>query len=79
VKLDDQTLVSFVSFASGDQPGDHLCDAEAARAAVAAALPYYCVPAAVHTLTALPRTSRGKIDKAALGHLAARLAQAVAS
>jgi amino acid adenylation domain-containing protein len=75
VKLDGQTLVSFVSFASGD----HLCDAEAARAAVAAALPYYCVPAAVHILTALPRTSRGKIDKAALGHLAARLAQAVAS
>ncbi|MDT0347446.1 amino acid adenylation domain-containing protein [Streptomyces litchfieldiae] len=63
VKLDDQTLVSFVS------PG-HLSPEEA-RAGVAAALPYYCVPTAVHTLEVLPRTSRGKIDKAALLRLAA--------
>ncbi|MGP3970436.1 amino acid adenylation domain-containing protein [Streptomyces sp. 6N223] len=65
VKLDDQTLVSFVA------PG--YLAGEAARAAVAAALPYYCVPAAVHALDALPLTSRGKIDKAALRHLASEL------
>ncbi|MGP4110007.1 amino acid adenylation domain-containing protein [Streptomyces sp. 4N509B] len=58
VKLDDRTLVSFV--APGHLAGD------AARAAVAAALPYYCVPAAVYALDALPLTSRGKIDKTAL-------------
>jgi acyl-coenzyme A synthetase/AMP-(fatty) acid ligase len=65
LKLDDRTLVSFVA------PG-HL-GGEPARAAVAAALPYYCVPAAVHALDALPLTSRGKIDKAALRRLAAEL------
>jgi D-alanine--poly(phosphoribitol) ligase subunit 1 len=63
VKLDDRTLVSFVT------PGD--LSPDAARAAVAAALPYYCVPAAVHSLAELPRTSRGKIDKSALRRIAA--------
>ena len=43
---------------------------EAARQAVASALPYYCVPAAVHPLPALPETSRGKVDKAALREIA---------
>ncbi|MFC3492573.1 amino acid adenylation domain-containing protein [Glycomyces rhizosphaerae] len=62
VRLDDRTLVSFVQPASVD-PG-------LARDAVANALPYYCVPAAVHTLEALPLTSRGKIDKARLLRLA---------
>ncbi|SFD53872.1 amino acid adenylation domain-containing protein [Streptomyces aidingensis] len=62
VKLDDRHLVSFVTPAT--------LSGEAARAAVAAALPYYCVPAAVHALEALPQTSRGKIDKAALRALA---------
>jgi D-alanine--poly(phosphoribitol) ligase subunit 1 len=65
VKLDDRTLVSFV--APGHLGGD------AARAAVAAALPYYCVPAAVHALDALPLTSRGKIDKESLRRLATEL------
>jgi D-alanine--poly(phosphoribitol) ligase subunit 1 len=63
LKPDDTGLVSFVS------PG-HL-DPEAARRAVAAALPYYCVPRAVHPMAALPLTSRGKVDKAALLGLAA--------
>ncbi|WP_371872746.1 amino acid adenylation domain-containing protein [Streptomyces pacificus] len=58
VKVDDRTLVSFAA-------GTGL-DPEAARGAVALALPYYCVPEAVHVMEELPRTSRGKIDKAAL-------------
>ncbi|MGP3982405.1 amino acid adenylation domain-containing protein [Streptomyces sp. KR80] len=62
LKLDDTGLVSFVS------PG-HI-DPEAAQQAVAAALPYYCTPSAVHSLPALPETCRGKIDKAALLRLA---------
>ncbi|MEU0803605.1 amino acid adenylation domain-containing protein [Streptomyces sp. NPDC005970] len=63
LKPDDTGLVSFVSPA-------HL-DPEAARRAVAAALPYYCVPRAVHPMAALPLTSRGKVDKVALLRLAA--------
>jgi D-alanine--poly(phosphoribitol) ligase subunit 1 len=62
LKLDERNLVSFVS------PLD--VDPEAALRAVAAALPYYCTPSAVHPLAALPQTSRGKIDKAALLRLA---------
>ncbi|WP_199041754.1 amino acid adenylation domain-containing protein [Glycomyces salinus] len=62
VKLDDRTLVSFVEPAAVDPAG--------ARDAVAAALPYYCVPDTVHAIDALPLTSRGKIDKALLARLA---------
>ncbi|MFJ2176961.1 amino acid adenylation domain-containing protein [Streptomyces sp. NPDC087851] len=62
LKRDAQHLVSFVC------PQD--IDPEAARGAVAAALPYYCVPSAVLPLAALPETDRGKIDKAALLRLA---------
>ncbi|GAB3502461.1 amino acid adenylation domain-containing protein [Amycolatopsis cihanbeyliensis] len=62
IKLDDRTLVSFV------QPT--AVDPVEAAAAVAAALPYYCVPARVYPLPALPSTSRGKIDKAALLRIA---------
>jgi D-alanine--poly(phosphoribitol) ligase subunit 1 len=62
LKLDDRNLVSFVS------PLD--VDPEAALRAVADTLPYYCTPSAVHPLAALPQTSRGKIDKAALLRLA---------
>jgi D-alanine--poly(phosphoribitol) ligase subunit 1 len=58
LKLDDRSLVSFVAPAQ--------VDPETARQAVACALPHYCVPAAVHPLAALPETSRGKVDKAAL-------------
>ncbi len=54
-KLDDRTLVGFVS--------PETVDTEVAKATVAKALPYYCVPASVYALTELPLTSRGKIDK----------------
>jgi amino acid adenylation domain-containing protein len=62
LKLDDRTLVAFVSPAG--------VDTVAAREAVAAALPYYCVPAAVHALESLPQTVRGKVDKASLRAIA---------
>ncbi|GAA4721335.1 amino acid adenylation domain-containing protein [Phytohabitans rumicis] len=62
LKLDDRSLVSFVA--------PNQVDPEMARQAVASALPYYCVPTAVHPLAALPETSRGKVDKAALRHIA---------
>lgn len=58
LKLDDRTLVSFVSPATVDL-------ALAARA-VAERLPYYCSPAFILSLDALPRTPRGKIDKRTL-------------
>ncbi|MFC9424620.1 amino acid adenylation domain-containing protein [Streptomyces sp. NPDC056987] len=62
LRRDARHLVSFVC------PQD--VDPEAARGAVAAALPYYCVPSAVLPLAALPETDRGKIDKDALLRLA---------
>lgn len=58
LKLDERTLVSFVS------PGS--VDTRDAMARVAAALPYYCVPACVIVREALPLTGRGKVDKALL-------------
>ncbi|MDY7099890.1 MAG: amino acid adenylation domain-containing protein [Actinomycetota bacterium] len=64
LKLDDRDLVAFVSPAT--------VDVDAARAAVAAALPYYCVPAVVLAVDSLPITSRGKTDKRALLDLAHR-------
>lgn len=64
LKLDSRNLVSFVT------PGG--IDPAEAQAAVAAALPYYCVPAQVLAMEALPRTPRGKLDKRALMDLAAR-------
>ncbi|MEV6592863.1 amino acid adenylation domain-containing protein [Streptomyces acidicola] len=62
LKRDARTLVSFVCPAE--------VDPAAARDAVAAALPYYCVPSDVLPLPALPETDRGKIDKRALLRLA---------
>lgn len=62
LKRDARTLVSFVCPAE--------VDPTAARDAVAAALPYYCVPSDVLPLAALPETDRGKIDKRALLRLA---------
>ncbi len=62
LKLDDERLVSFVAGLG--------VDPDEAKFAVAAALPYYCVPAVVFRLPALPQTSRGKVDKAALLELA---------
>ncbi len=73
LKLDDRNLVSFVTPAS--------VDVEAARSAVASALPYYCVPSSVYAVASLPETSRGKVDKQALVALAeaAPMAARVAS
>lgn len=62
LKLDDRTLVGFVS------PAD-VCPV-AAREAVADTLPYYCEPLFVLALDDLPRTGRGKTDKRALMELA---------
>ncbi|MFJ9585055.1 amino acid adenylation domain-containing protein [Streptomyces acidicola] len=62
LKRDARTLVSFVCPAE--------VDPAAARDAVAAALPYYCVPSDVLPLPVLPETDRGKIDKRALLRLA---------
>ena len=58
LKLDERTLVAFVCPAT--------VDPAAARARVAAALPYYCVPEDVHPVDALPLTARGKVDRRAL-------------
>ncbi|WP_199549747.1 amino acid adenylation domain-containing protein [Streptomyces sp. N35] len=65
LKVDNKTLVAFV------MPAE--VDPEQARTTVTDALPYYCVPAAVHPVVDFPRTSRGKIDKAALLALASTL------
>ncbi|WP_405873097.1 amino acid adenylation domain-containing protein [Streptomyces sp. NBC_00005] len=62
LKRDARSLVSFVC------PAD--VDPDAARRAVADALPYYCVPSEVLPLAFLPETDRGKIDKPALLRLA---------
>ncbi|TDC63531.1 amino acid adenylation domain-containing protein [Micromonospora sp. KC207] len=62
LKLTDRDLVSFVAPAE--------LDPQRCRDAVAAALPYYYVPAAVHPLPELPMTGRGKIDRDALHRLA---------
>ena len=58
LKLDDRSLVAFVSPAT--------VDPEEAKTAVANALPYYCVPKYILARDELPRTSRGKIDKRGL-------------
>ncbi len=62
LKYDDRHLVAFAEPAA--------VDGDAAAEAVGRTLPYYCVPVKVFTMEALPRTDRGKIDKAALRQLA---------
>lgn len=62
LKYDSRNLVSFVSPAS--------VDGEAARRTVAGRQPYYCVPAFVIPIEALPRTPRGKLDKRLLLEMA---------
>lgn len=62
LQRDGRSLVSFVT------PAD--VDTDAARRAVASALPYYCTPAEVHALDVLPVTARGKTDKELLRRLA---------
>lgn len=63
LKLDERSLVSFVCPIDVDPAG--------AQRAVAASLPYYCVPELVVGLEELPMTSRGKVDKRALRELLA--------
>ena len=63
LKLDERSLVSFVC--------PTVLDPVEVQAAVAAALPYYCVPAMVIGLERLPMTSRGKVDRRALLDLVA--------
>ena len=62
LKLDDRTLVSFVSPAQADNV--------AARRAIRQVLPYYCEPKEIISLQKLPLTSRGKIDKRKLTAMA---------
>lgn len=62
LKLDSRNLVGFVSPA-------HI-DKQTAQEAVAAVLPYYCVPKFIIPLDELPMTSRGKIDKRLLMQMA---------
>jgi acyl-coenzyme A synthetase/AMP-(fatty) acid ligase len=62
LKFDDRTLCSFVSPADVDP-----CEA---LASVERSLPYYCRPKIVLPMDALPKTTRGKIDKRLLLELA---------
>ncbi len=62
LQYDSRNLVSFISPASA-------CPKRAARS-VADRLPYYCCPAVVMPIDALPRTPRGKLDKRMLKQLA---------
>lgn len=65
LKFNATTLVSFFE---GDQLNEDL-----AKLAVAEKLPYYCCPKRVFRQEVLPRTDRGKIDKAKLTKLAVEL------
>lgn len=71
LKYSDRHLVSFVAPA-GVSP-------EAAKQAVAARLPYYCVPLAVLPMDELPRTPRGKVDKRMLLEIATKRIGAAAA
>ncbi len=62
LKFNDRYLAAFVSPA-------HV-DIDAAYQGIADALPYYCKPLMIIALDALPRTSRGKVDKRRLLELA---------
>ncbi|MBG6129728.1 amino acid adenylation domain-containing protein [Aquimarina sp. EL_43] len=61
LKIDNRTLISFVS------PED--IDQEKVKKQVEEVLPYYCVPAIVVAMPELPMTDRGKIDKTKLMNL----------
>ena len=62
LKFSQRDLVAFVSPSS--------VDGDVAKEAVAAVLPYYCVPKMVVAMDRLPMTSRGKVDKRKLMGLA---------
>ncbi|MEM7116640.1 MAG: amino acid adenylation domain-containing protein [Chloroflexota bacterium] len=68
LKLDNRHLVGFISPAN--------IDPEEAQAAVAADLPYYCVPKFVLSMEELLMTPRGKLDKRALMKMAQEFDQA---
>lgn len=55
LKYDNRTLVAFMMPAG--------LDVQAAKKAVGAKLPYYCVPEIIRSIEELPFTARGKIDK----------------
>lgn len=55
LKIDDQTLASFVS--------PETIDKESISENIRKALPYYCVPKKITSMQSLPMTSRGKVDK----------------
>ncbi|MDG2968111.1 amino acid adenylation domain-containing protein [Pseudomonas extremaustralis] len=62
LKLDERTLVAFVTPASADIDAcRHQCEQR---------LAYYCMPRAIYALDQLPLTARGKVDKAQLLHWA---------
>jgi amino acid adenylation domain-containing protein len=61
LKMDNRTLISFVSPENVDQ--------EMVKKQVEEVLPYYCVPEIVVTMPELPMTNRGKIDKMKLMNL----------
>ena len=69
LKLDNRHLVGFISPAN--------IDPEEAQAAVAADLPYYCVPKFVLPMEELLMTPRGKLDKRALMKLAQEFDQSL--
>jgi len=58
LKLNSRDLVSFVT---PDNVNIEQCKQE-----IAEKLPYYCMPKQIYSLSRLPRTNRGKIDKRAL-------------
>ena len=71
LKYDSQTLVSFVAPAT--------IDPASTTAIVAKALPYYCVPGFVFAIDRMPRTNRGKVDKALLRKMASNRIEHVSS
>ncbi|WP_200831864.1 amino acid adenylation domain-containing protein [Aquimarina sp. AU474] len=55
LKVDNRTLATFIS--------PDTIDKDEVKDKIADALPYYCVPEVVITMSELPMTNRGKIDK----------------
>lgn len=58
LKYDNENLIAFVS--------PETIKEEDAKAAIESTLPYYCIPTKIIAMHELPKTSRGKIDKALL-------------
>ncbi|MDF5758247.1 non-ribosomal peptide synthetase [Spongiactinospora sp. TRM90649] len=62
----DPRLVAYLVPSTPEDKGGVGPDSAACRAALAAALPEYMIPAALVVVPALPRTVNGKLDRAAL-------------